>query len=77
LKKARELFDLLRKKNSGTDWLVRSLRQPNPYYNIRDRSSRQAAEQTHRDPEIHALWVRLDKVCCVPEIVCSAGGVPL
>ena len=72
---ARELFDLIRKKDYGADRLVRSLRQPNLYYDIRDWSSREAAEQAHRDPEIHSLWTRLDKVCRVTEVVSAAREV--
>lgn len=74
---ARELFDLIRKKAYGSDRLVRSLRQPNLYYDIRDWSSREAAEQAHRDPDIHALWARLGKVCRVTEVVSAASEVLL
>jgi quinol monooxygenase YgiN len=66
---ARELFALVRRKGYGTDRLVRSLRKPHLYYDIRDWSSLEAAEEAHRDPEIQALWARLDGVCKVTEVV--------
>jgi quinol monooxygenase YgiN len=73
---ARELFALISRKGYGTDRLVRSLHSPHLYYDIRDWSSLEAAEEAHRDPEIHALWARLNGVCKVTEVV-SAREVKL
>ncbi len=66
---ARELFALMRRKGYGTDRLVRSLHRPHLYYDIRDWSSLEAAEEAHRDPEIHRFWARLDGVCKITEVV--------
>lgn len=72
---ARELFALMQRKNYGTDRLLLSRQQPNLYYDIRDWTSPQAAEQAHRDADVHALWARLDEVCKITHVVGSAHEV--
>ncbi len=72
---SRELFELIRRKGYGSDRLIRSTKQPNLFYDIRDWTSSDAAGRAHADPEIHALWARLDRVCSISHVVGSAREV--
>jgi quinol monooxygenase YgiN len=74
---AKELFALVRRKKYGADRMVRSLRQPTLYYDIRDWSSQEAAVRAHQDPEIRALWARMAKICKLTELVSVAREVRL
>ena len=74
---AAQLFELIRRKDYGTDRLLRSLRQANVYYDIRDWASQEAAEQSQRDPELQSLRARLAEICKVSEIIYSAREVSL
>ncbi|MGH9704888.1 MAG: antibiotic biosynthesis monooxygenase family protein [Candidatus Acidiferrales bacterium] len=74
---AAQLFELIRRKDYGTDRLLRSLRQSNVYYDIRDWASQEAAEQSQCDPELQALRTRLAGICKVSEVIYSAREVSL
>ena len=72
---ARQLFEVVRGKGYGTDRLVRSLSQPNLYFDIRDWASIEAVERAHRDPEIHTLWAQFHRVSKISHVVGSAREV--
>ncbi len=74
---AGQLFELIRRKDYGTDRLLRSLRQSNLYYDIRDWASQETAEQSQGDPELHALRARLAGICKVTEVINAAREVSL
>jgi hypothetical protein len=71
----RELFALVRRKGYGTDRLIRSTKQLNLYFDIRDWTNADAANRAHADPEIHALWAKLGKVCKIAHVVGAATEV--
>jgi len=73
----RELFAVVRRKRYGTDRLMRSTKQPNLYYDIREWANAEAAQKAHQDPAIHTLWAQLDQVCKFTHVVSSALEVRL
>jgi quinol monooxygenase YgiN len=75
LRLSRELFELIRRKGYGHDRLIRSTNKSNLFFDIRDWASGDAADRAHSDPEIHALWARLDRVCAISHVVGSAREV--
>lgn len=74
---SRELFALIRRKGYGSDRLIRSTKKPNLFFDIRDWTSSDAADRAHADPEMHALWAQLDRVCAISHVVGSAREVQM
>lgn len=64
----RELFDFLQRKGYVRDQLYRDSAHPSVYLNFRWWASEAGARQAHQDPELHAFWGRLSKVCKIKKI---------
>jgi cytidine deaminase len=57
---ARELDALLRRKEYGWHELIQDQLVPSRFYDIRHWASAQAAELCHHDPDVRAIWQKLD-----------------
>ena len=68
LQVTRELFDFLERKGYARDQLYRDATHPSVYLNFRWWASEATARQAHQDPELHAFWGRLSKVCKIRKI---------
>ena len=72
-----ELQGLIRQRGYGSDRLLQDASNPRRYYHVRTWNGADAAERCLEDPEVGALWARLDQAMRFSNLVGMARPVEI